>query len=259
MFNMISRYSIPIKKSYSFFRIVTTNYEPMYCGYTLQENASRSIQYRLEFDFNENIKWFQKKEGFFRVEYKNTLDPQMLDEFEARTFVAKEIDKYGGLERQGGELKNKFIPLSKSMVKTPDIGYIIRDMYPVELMRNISHSFSLDTSLSENELIRESKRTNKKMMLPRIKENEKVIHTSKLIVQYELFNFEKEDFDEPRILLEADNGKSFTAIELLYKLHQKLGPILGNQDNRFFEGFTFATDQEPENMGVPIYFLDTGL
>ena len=43
------------------------------------------------------------------------------------------------------------------------------------------------------------------------------------------------------------------------KAHNLVGsPFLGDEDNHFFEGFTFATDKDPDYDKIPVYFLDTG-
>ncbi|MCB9262827.1 MAG: hypothetical protein H6607_10675 [Flavobacteriales bacterium] len=77
-------------------------------------------------------------------------------------------------------------------------------------------------------------------------------------IQYIKWNEEEEDHDEERIILVADNGKYFTNGELMYKIHQALAPELENDERHFFEGLLFGGDAEPENPGIPLYFVLTG-
>jgi len=100
-----------------------------------------------------------------------------------------------------------------------------------------------------------------------IKHYYKTITNTKLAIDLDeiLFNFPKVriqyvkyndgDVDEPQVDLEADNGTSFSAKELLYKLHNEVGVNLFEDDNCYFEGLTFADIDDDD---IPVYFLDTG-
>jgi hypothetical protein len=50
---------------------------------------------------------------------------------------------------------------------------------------------------------------------------------------------------EREIELRADNEASFTAVELLWKLHADAMPQLLNQDQAFFEGLVLTPGDEP--------------
>ncbi|TND01811.1 MAG: hypothetical protein FD123_4187 [Bacteroidetes bacterium] len=71
---------------------------------------------------------------------------------------------------------------------------------------------------------------------------------------------EEEEYDEDEqrevaAKFKADNGKHFTALELLHKLHQRLRHRnLG--DHTFFEGLSFFNDSEKRN--PPVYYLRCG-
>jgi hypothetical protein len=54
----------------------------------------------------------------------------------------------------------------------------------------------------------------------------------------------------------ADNGVSFTAGELLFKVHNRFVAELRHADHQFFEGLTLDRHQEPG--GPPLYELDLG-
>jgi len=55
--------------------------------------------------------------------------------------------------------------------------------------------------------------------------------------------------------LKADNGKNFTALELMYKLHKQMQTkYLG--DHTFFEGLTADDNEADEN--VPFFHMDCG-
>jgi hypothetical protein len=62
--------------------------------------------------------------------------------------------------------------------------------------------------------------------------------------------------DHPTIELAADNGESFTAGELLFKVHNAFVAELRQMDHKYFEGFTLSEDQEPGE--PPLYDLDLG-
>lgn len=69
---------------------------------------------------------------------------------------------------------------------------------------------------------------------------------------------EEEGEEEQRnvvLTLKADNGQYITALELLYKLHQRLRQReLG--DHIFFEGLSCFNDSE--KMSPPLYYLNCG-
>jgi hypothetical protein len=67
-----------------------------------------------------------------------------------------------------------------------------------------------------------------------------------------------EEYDEPDqkeviVTFKADNGTNFTALELMYKLHQRLRQRdLG--DHTFFEGLSLEEDEEVQ----PLFYLNCG-
>ncbi|OWK39197.1 hypothetical protein FRUB_06279 [Fimbriiglobus ruber] len=61
---------------------------------------------------------------------------------------------------------------------------------------------------------------------------------------------------EPVIMLEANNGESFTTGELLFKLHNALVEQLRKIDHHFFEGLSLAGWQ-PGGL-MPLYQLRLG-
>lgn len=62
--------------------------------------------------------------------------------------------------------------------------------------------------------------------------------------------------DHPTVEFVADNGESFTAGELLFKVHNAFVADLRQMDHMYFEGFTLDDDQEPGK--PPLYNLDLG-
>ena len=62
--------------------------------------------------------------------------------------------------------------------------------------------------------------------------------------------------EHPTIEFGADNGHSFTAGELLYKVHNAFVANLRQMDHQYFEGFTLDENQEPSK--PPLYNLDLG-
>ena len=88
--------------------------------------------------------------------------------------------------------------------------------------------------------------------------NENVLETSKVVIQYTYWDDEKEDDMEPDFLLKADNGQFFTRGELLFNTHHQVREKLQDQDNSFFEGFLLWEGENPNNPGVPLYFVMQG-
>jgi hypothetical protein len=68
-----------------------------------------------------------------------------------------------------------------------------------------------------------------------------------------------EEDQEPNFLIEADNGESFTVLELFHKVCDGIGQTLMAQrgelyDHRFFEGLSlYQQRQDP-----PLYFVNFG-
>jgi len=85
-----------------------------------------------------------------------------------------------------------------------------------------------------------------------------IVNQPKMVIQYMKYNFDEDEYDEPQLLLEADNGTGFSQGELMHKIHVEIGAKLEDDDNCYFEGLTFATDDDPDFSGIPVYFLDTG-
>jgi hypothetical protein len=61
---------------------------------------------------------------------------------------------------------------------------------------------------------------------------------------------------EPVFELTADNGASFTAGELLFKVHSAVADSLRKLDHKYFEGFRLAGD--PGINEVPLYDVNLG-
>lgn len=62
--------------------------------------------------------------------------------------------------------------------------------------------------------------------------------------------------EHPTVELVADNGRSFTAGELLFKVHNSFVAELRQMDHQYFEGLTLSEDLEPDE--PPLYDLDLG-
>ena len=89
---------------------------------------------------------------------------------------------------------------------------------------------------------------------------EVVLNVPVVVIQYMIYAEDDEDEeDEPQVLIKASNGSSFTGLELLFLINNAVTKALEDEDNLFFEGLTFATDDDPEFPdGTPVYFLETG-
>lgn len=275
---MISNFRANVKRNYYFYRAKKTNYKnnerlPFECdsnffyGYSLQVTSGRACQHEEDYyrskaigiDINEG--WFEQATSHWPVSFgeDDFRKPYIKTRQELSLILIEEFKTYGGLLKDGGKLWNKFIPVSPSIMRNFSEQIIVNDSeFPDEIMREIQFSFFSDQATPYDEFIKNLKAFQKEIYRPRIKDKEIVLKTNTLVVQYEKYNYEKADFDEPREVIRTENKKGFTAGELLYKLHKTIGPILEREDNRYFEGLTFATIHDEEFPGLPVYFLDTG-
>lgn len=136
--------------------------------------------------------------------------------------------------------------------------------YPKELFRNVYWTFLEPTFPDPNSFRDRLKEYHKgigyKGKLPPIKWEEVCIESKEVVVQYAIFpETENDEIKEPQIKLTADNGRNFKAKELLFKMHNAICGEVANQDHHFFEGLTFATDQDLDyEKGTPVYFVDLG-
>ncbi len=132
--------------------------------------------------------------------------------------------------------------------------------YPQELLRDIYWSFANGTFSSQKKFLKELKKYYKEIAGNEIPlDLDKVIYPyPKMVIQYMKYNYADEDWDEPQVLLRSEEEKGFTAGELLYKIHNTIGKHLATEDNCYFEGLTFGTDQDPDYPDTAVYFLDTG-
>src|SRR5262249_42738313 len=62
--------------------------------------------------------------------------------------------------------------------------------------------------------------------------------------------------EHPTVEFAADNGESFTAGELLWKVHNAFIVHLRQMDHQYFEGFSLSGHQQP--CTPPLYDLDLG-
>ena len=75
-------------------------------------------------------------------------------------------------------------------------------------------------------------------------------------VRFSYLCWRGEDQIEPIVELTSDNGVSFRAGELLFKVHCAIAADLKNHDHRFLEGMTRG--REPEPGEPPFYYLALG-
>jgi hypothetical protein len=87
--------------------------------------------------------------------------------------------------------------------------------------------------------------------------NSTLISISEVAIQYLYFDDNDEDI-EPDFLLKADNGNSFSLIELLFKVHNTVCNNLKEQDKVFFEGFLLWEGENLNYPNIPLYFLLLG-
>lgn len=132
--------------------------------------------------------------------------------------------------------------------------------YPQELFRDVYWAFREPTFDVVNEFVSELKDYHKEITggTLSLKFDEVVLSVPEVVIQYVKYSNDKGDIDEPQVKLTADNNKDFTTKELLFKIHNLVGINLFEDDNCFFEGLSYSTDDDPDFPGIPVYFLDTG-
>lgn len=132
--------------------------------------------------------------------------------------------------------------------------------YPEELLRDIYWAFSNGQFGNEADFKEELKTYHKAIAgkALSVQLDDTILDHPKVVIQYMKYNDDEEDYDEPQEIFEADNGKSFKTGELLFKINETIGLELEEEDNRFFEGLTFGTEDDPDFPKIPVYFLDTG-
>ena len=86
--------------------------------------------------------------------------------------------------------------------------------------------------------------------------NQIVLESSKVRIQYMHWDENEQDQVEPQFEIWADNGESFTALELLYKIHNEVASKLADEDAHFFEGLKLY--DEGDDSDTPLYFLRQG-
>ena len=84
--------------------------------------------------------------------------------------------------------------------------------------------------------------------------NEVVLHAHRVRVSPDV-HWHLTD-DHPTAEFAADNGSSFTAGELLFKVHNRFVSELQQMDHKYFEGLTLDEDSDPGE--TPLYGLDLG-
>ena len=136
--------------------------------------------------------------------------------------------------------------------------------YKKELLRDVYWSFALEQHSKQAAfeaalLAYHDEISGKKLPF---KMNEIVLPFPEVVIQYLVWEEQEDDddddFSEPQIKLIADDKKGFTFGEILYKIHSSIGEILAEGESYFFEGLTFAIDDDPDFPGIPVYFLEQG-
>lgn len=85
---------------------------------------------------------------------------------------------------------------------------------------------------------------------------ERVIFShSSIQISYEYWSADGEEEFEEVFVLEADNGNSFTAGELLFKINNTVAENVSRGDHIFFEGLSLS---ETKYDGKPFYWLSLG-
>lgn len=85
-----------------------------------------------------------------------------------------------------------------------------------------------------------------------------ILNYPEVHIQYEHWGIDEdgdEDIIEPVFLVKADNRKTFSTVELLYKIHNEVHEKLQDSDHIFFEGLNLWEENESN---TPYYLLQQG-
>jgi len=132
---------------------------------------------------------------------------------------------------------------------------MLKSVYPNQLMSEVYWGFYGGRYECMEKFIREVTDYNKELN----KEwypNQTILNCPKVTIQYSYWNNENENVEEKDFDLEADNQSSFTAGELLFKIHNHVVDKLEEEDFRFFEGLTLWKRKRKTLSSTPLYFIN---
>lgn len=130
-------------------------------------------------------------------------------------------------------------------------------MYPKRIMNEVRWAFYGSKYSSIEEFIIAVNAYNKNLDVQLWNPKQIVLDSKEVSIQYAYWDEEEEDEIEENFVLAADSH-SFTASELLFKIHNKVVEHLDNDDKHFFEGLSLWEGENIDNPSIPLYFLDLG-
>jgi len=130
-------------------------------------------------------------------------------------------------------------------------------MYPKELMSSIYWGFYGGKYKSLKEFNNAVDEYNNEFDV-KWNPNEIVLATSHVTIQYSYWDYEFEEEIEVFFDLTADNTVSFTAGELLFKVHNQVVDNLENGPHHLFEGFLLGKRNYHKKNAKPFYFINQG-
>ena len=137
--------------------------------------------------------------------------------------------------------------------------------YPKNIMKNILWNFEKEKFDSKKKFKEEVLNYNKEIKGEEITFDleEVIFKTPKITIQYSYWDIDEDGDDdddilEPILILKPNNGYHFTALEILYKVHNEVCENLKDEDHKFFEGFDLWEGENHNNPEVPLYFLNQG-
>ncbi|GEM_PF-1049177 len=131
--------------------------------------------------------------------------------------------------------------------------------YPNELLQNIYWSFQGGKYDTYSSFAKEVAKYNEKLDNQHWGLEDAVFLHSRLYLEYSYWNKNKEDETEEEFILEADNEKSFSAGELLFKIHNRVVDNLEEEDYHFFEGLSLSQGSKEEDPDAPVYMIRQGV
>lgn len=130
-----------------------------------------------------------------------------------------------------------------------------KEKYPKEIMEEVRWAFYGGQYDTVGEFVKAVQEYHEELDADGWQPEEVALECKEVTVQYSYWDEKEEDETEEDFRLTAD-GDSFTAGELLFKIHNRVVGHLEEEDHHFFEGLSLYKDAAPEN--TPFYFLELG-
>jgi hypothetical protein len=130
------------------------------------------------------------------------------------------------------------------------------DILPSRIMSDILWAFRGKPFASKQEFEEQVRQYHVKIVKSAERWKPEALAVQRPQVRVQYMCWRGDDEVEPVVLLESDDGASFSQGELLYKIHNATVEDLRHMDHSFFEGLSLH--KQPSKGEAPLYFLSLG-